>query len=230
MKIISIIGTKDTGKTTLVTRLVEKLSQKGYSVGTMKFSHVHFDLADKDTGKHRQAGAKIVVGTGKETFILWDHPLDVENVISTIESYDEIDFLVMEGFKSSRFAKISVSSLKDNYTIRQVDVKKLNDEKMDELVEIIEKRSYGLLQDLNCKKCGFESCADFSQAKLQGLAPEVDCKSQFKQALLEVNGKRIPLNPFVQNIIAKTITGMINSLDKDSDDIDTIKIVLHNKD
>jgi len=47
--------------------------------------------------------------------------------------------------------------------------------------------------------------------------------------LLEVNGKRIPLNPFVQNIIAKTITGMINSLDKDSDDIDTIKIVLHNK-
>ncbi|MBU4535570.1 MAG: molybdopterin-guanine dinucleotide biosynthesis protein B [Euryarchaeota archaeon] len=230
MKIISVIGTKDTGKTTLVTRLVEKLSQKGYSVGTMKFSHVHFDLADKDTGKHRQAGAKIVVGTGKETFILFDNPLDVESIITTIESYDELDFLVMEGFKSSKFAKISVSSLKDDYTIQQVDVKSLNDEKMDELVEIIEKRSYGLLQDLNCKKCGFESCADFSMDKVQGVAPEVHCKSQFKGALLEVNGKRIPLNPFVQNIIAKTVTGMINSLDKDSEDIDTIKILVRDRD
>ncbi len=230
MKIISIIGTKDTGKTTLVTRVVEKLSQKGYSVGTMKFSHVHFDLADKDTGKHRQAGAKIVVGTGKETFILFDNPLDVENIITTIESYVELDFLVIEGFKSSKFAKISVSSLKDDYTIHQVDVKALNDEKMDEMVEIIEKRSYGLLQDLNCKKCGFESCADFSRAKVQGQAPEVHCKSQFKKALLEVNGKRIPLNPFVQNIIAKTVTGMVDSLDKDSEDIDTIKILVRNKD
>jgi len=119
MKIISIVGTKDTGKTTLVTKIVERLSQKNYKVGTVKFSHVTFDLADKDTFKHRQAGARIVVGTGKETFILFNHALDLENIISNIEFNEELDFLVLEGFKSSKFAKISVSELKDDYTMKK---------------------------------------------------------------------------------------------------------------
>lgn len=229
MKIIAITGTKDTGKTTLVTKLVEKLSQKGYKVGTVKFSHVHFDLADRDTGKHRQAGARIVVGTGKETFILFDQPLDLEQVISTIEFNEELDYLVLEGFKTSRFAKISVSDLNDEYTVKQVDAKALDDAQMDEIVELVEERSYGLLQDLNCRKCGFDSCEEFAQAKVQGLAPEIDCKSQFKKALLQVNGKRIPLNPFVQNIIAQTITGMVDSLDKDSPSLDTIELMVRNK-
>lgn len=228
MKIIAITGTKDTGKTTLVTNLVEKLSQTGYRVGTIKFSHVHFDLAERDTGKHRQAGAKIVVGTGKETFILFDHALDLEQVISTIQFNDELDFLVLEGFKTSKFAKITVSDLQDEYTIQNVDVKNLNDKKLDELVKLVEERSYGLLQDLNCKKCGFESCYEFATNKVQGNAPDIECKSQFKKALLQVNGKRIPLNPFVQNIIAQTVKGMVNSLDKDSEEIKTIELMVRN--
>jgi molybdopterin-guanine dinucleotide biosynthesis protein B len=229
MKIIAIMGTKDTGKTTLVTNLVEKLSQKGYKVGSVKFSHVHFDLADRDTGKHRQAGARVVVGTGKETFILFDQPLDLEQVISTIEFNDELDFLVMEGFKSSKFAKLSVSDLKDEYTIEQVDVQTLDDLKMDEIVKLVENRSYGILQDLNCGKCGFDSCYEFATAKVQGKADDIDCKSQFKQALMQVNGKRIPLNPFVQHIISKTVTGMVDSLDKDSEDIERIELIIRNR-
>ena len=212
-----------------MTKIIEKMSQKGYRVASIKFSHVNFDLANKDTDKHRQAGAKIVVGMGKETFILFDNPLNLENIISTIEIHEEIDYLIMEGFKTSKFAKISVSKLKDDYIIHHVDIESLNDEKMDNLVKLIEKRSYGLLQDLNCKKCGFESCQEFAIAKVKGLAPDIDCKSQFKKSLLHVNGKRIPLNPFVQNIIAKTVTGMIDSLEKDSDKIDRIELVVRNK-
>ncbi|MGC9517614.1 MAG: molybdopterin-guanine dinucleotide biosynthesis protein B [Methanomicrobiales archaeon] len=226
MKIIAIIGTKDTGKTTLVTKIVDKLSQKKYKIGTVKFSHVNFDLADKDTYKHRKAGAKIVVGTGKETFILFDHSMDLETIISNIEFNEDLDFLVLEGFKSSEFAKISVSDLKDNYTIRKVDIKKLNDEKLDEIIEMVEKRSYGLLQGLNCKKCGFESCKEFALAKVKGLAPETNCKSQFKTAMLQINGQRIPLNPFVQNIIAKTVHGMVDSLDKNNERVERIELII----
>jgi molybdopterin-guanine dinucleotide biosynthesis protein B len=229
MKIITVMGTKDTGKTTLVTKIVEKLTKKGYKVGTVKFSHVTFDLADRDTGKHRQAGAQIVVGTGKETFILFDQPLNLEQIISTIEFNEGLDFLVLEGFKTSKFAKFSVSDLKDEYTIQQVDVKALDEEKIDELVKLVEERSYGLLQDLNCRKCGFDSCYEFATAKVQGQAPDIDCKSQFRQALLQVNGQRIPLNPFVQNIIAKTVTGMVDSLDKDSEPIESIELMVRQK-
>ena len=228
MKIISIVGTKDTGKTTLVTKIVKKLSQKNYKVGTVKFSHVTFDLADKDTYKHRQAGARIVVGTGKETFILFNHALDLENIISNIEFNEELDFLVLEGFKSSKFAKISLSELKDDYTIKQVDIKNLNPDMLDDIIQMIEERSYGLLQDLNCKKCGFESCHEFAMSKVQGLAPDDNCKSQFKKALLQINKHRIPLNPFVQDIIAETITGMVKSLDKDSEKIERIELIVKN--
>ena len=129
MKIITVMGTKDTGKTTLVTKIVKKLTSKGYKVGTVKFSHVTFDLADRDTGKHRQAGAQIVVGTGKETFILFDQALDLDQIISTIEFNEGLDFLVLEGFKTSQFAKFSVSELKDEYTIQQVDVTTLDETK-----------------------------------------------------------------------------------------------------
>jgi len=223
------MGTKDTGKTTLVAKIVEKLVQKQYKVGTAKYSHVTFDLADRDTGKHRQAGANIVVGTGKETFILFDHPLDLEKIISTIEFNDGLDFLILEGFKTSKFAKFSVSDLKDEYTIQQVDVKTLNDDKIDELVKLVEERSYGLLQDLNCGKCGFDSCYEFAKAKVQGQVPDIDCKSQFRQALLQVNGQRIPLNPFVQNIISKTVTGMVDSLNKDSESIESIELMVRHK-
>jgi molybdopterin-guanine dinucleotide biosynthesis protein B len=229
MKILGVMGTKDTGKTTLVTKIVEKLVQKQYKVGTVKYSHVTFDLEDRDTGKHRQAGAQIVVGTGKETFILFDHPRELEKIISTIEFNDGLDFLILEGFKSSKFAKFSVSDLKDEYTIQQVDVKTLDEQKIDELVQLVEERSYGLLQDLNCRKCGFDSCYEFATAKVQGQAPDIDCKSQFKQALLQVNGQRIPLNPFVQNIISKTVTGMIDSLDKDSESIESIELMVRHK-
>jgi molybdopterin-guanine dinucleotide biosynthesis protein B len=229
MKILGVMGTKDTGKTTLVTKIVEKLVQKQYKVGTVKYSHVTFDLEDRDTGKHRQAGAQIVVGTGKETFILFDHPLELEKIISTIEFNDGLDFLILEGFKSSKFAKFSVSDLKDEYTIQQVDVKTLDEQKIDELVQLVEERSYGLLQDLNCRKCGFDSCYEFATAKVQGQAQDIDCKSQFRQALLQVNGQRIPLNPFVQNIISKTVTGMIDSLDKDSESIESIELMVRHK-
>lgn len=229
MKIVAIVGTKDTGKTTLVTKIIERMSQKGYRVASIKFSHVNFDLANKDTDKHHQAGAKIVVGTGKETFILFDNPLDLENIISTMEIHEKIDYLIMEGFKTSKFAKISVSELKDDFIFHQTNIKSLDEEEMENIVKLIEERSYGLLQDLDCKKCGFESCQEFAAAKIQGMAPDIDCKSQFKQALLHVNGKRLPLNPFVQNIIAKTVTGMIDSLEKDSDKIDRIELVIRNK-
>jgi Molybdopterin-guanine dinucleotide biosynthesis protein len=70
MKILSIIGTKGTGKTTLVTKLIKGLTNKGYKIGTIKHAHGRFDFPSKDTGRHRKAGAKIVIGAGKETFFL----------------------------------------------------------------------------------------------------------------------------------------------------------------
>ncbi len=58
MKILTVVGTKNTGKTTLVTMLVQELVKRGHKVGTIKHTHHDFDLEGKDTWKHRKAGAR----------------------------------------------------------------------------------------------------------------------------------------------------------------------------
>ena len=67
MKILGVAGTKNTGKTTLVTLIVSELVKRGYRVGTVKHTHHELDLEDKDTWKHREAGSELVVGSGENT-------------------------------------------------------------------------------------------------------------------------------------------------------------------
>jgi Molybdopterin-guanine dinucleotide biosynthesis protein len=50
MKIVSVAGTKNTGKTTLVTLLVSELVKRGYKVGTVKHTHVKLDVEGKELG------------------------------------------------------------------------------------------------------------------------------------------------------------------------------------
>ncbi len=66
---LSIVGRKNSGKTTLMTGLIEELVRRGYSVGTVKHtSHDHeFDTPGKDSWRHRQAGsiAAVIIAPGR---------------------------------------------------------------------------------------------------------------------------------------------------------------------
>ncbi|AEM77869.1 molybdopterin-guanine dinucleotide biosynthesis protein B [Thermoanaerobacter wiegelii] len=227
MKIIGVIGTKDTGKTTLVTKIVRKLVDEGYRVVTLKHTHTGFDFADKDTGKHREAGAELVVGSGEETFFLLGRKMVLDELVGTIQLLGDFDFLVIEGFKEMPYANISTST-ENEFTIRKVDPFSLKEEELDELIEVIKNRSYCLLQGLNCKKCGFESCRDFAMAKVQGAADDINCKSQPKGALLKINGHPVPMNPFVQEFISKTVLGMIDALDMKNHKIEKVELIIKN--
>lgn len=213
MKIIGVTGTKNTGKTTLVEMLVKKLTSEGYRVGTLKHTHTGFDFPGKDTDKHRRAGAEMVAGTGRETFFLLERGMDLEEIVGILEILDDLDFLIVEGFKEMEYASVSTST-PGKFTVKVVDPFKLED--VDELIDLMKKRSYGLLQDLNCKKCGFSSCMEFKEAKIRGEADDIDCRSQPDRVLLRINGKPVPLNPFVQEFISKTVRGMVDALETES--------------
>lgn len=62
MKRIHVIGRKNHGKTTLVVDLVQELSRRGLSVGTIKHTHHRheLDVPGKDSHRHREAGAALV--------------------------------------------------------------------------------------------------------------------------------------------------------------------------
>ena len=212
MRIIAVVGTKNTGKTTLVTRIVKELVERGFKVGTVKHTHHQFDHPERDTGKHKTAGAEIVAGIGSETFLTLNNTMDLENVLVMMKFMKDLDFVVIEGLKKSRYAKISTSEFNDEFTIANINVFEMDDSKLISLVDLILERSFGMINDLNCKKCGFDCCDEFIHAKIAGKPDAIQCKAESDQVILKINNHMIPLNPFVRTFINETVFGMVKSL------------------
>ncbi|MFW5919092.1 MAG: molybdopterin-guanine dinucleotide biosynthesis protein B [archaeon] len=121
MHVVAITGYRDSGKTTLVERLVPELAERG-SVATVKSIHhdVEIDTPGKDTHRHRSAGADAVVGlTPSLTFQVrvegTDADTDPDDSLDRgLDVLDgEYDFVVAEGFKSAAIPKILVGDIED---------------------------------------------------------------------------------------------------------------------
>jgi molybdopterin-guanine dinucleotide biosynthesis protein B len=61
--VISIVGESDTGKTTLIEKIIPELTRRGFRVATVKH-HAHnfeIDHEGKDSWRHKQAGSCLTV-------------------------------------------------------------------------------------------------------------------------------------------------------------------------
>jgi molybdopterin-guanine dinucleotide biosynthesis protein B len=150
---------------------------------------------------------------GEETFFIVNNDMNLEKIINSVEQLDELDFLVLEGYKPASYAKISTSTLDDPFSLAQVDVRELDDESTGNLVDLVEERSFGKLPNLDCGDCGYENCHAMALAMVKGEAKEDLCvMKQMEDVILKVNGNRVPLNPFVNKFIENTFLGMISAL------------------
>jgi molybdopterin-guanine dinucleotide biosynthesis protein B len=76
MRVYGVIGWKNSGKTSLMERLVAEITGRGFSVSTVKHVHhdVDLDQPGKDTYRHRQAGAReVVLASADRLAILVEH-------------------------------------------------------------------------------------------------------------------------------------------------------------
>jgi molybdopterin synthase catalytic subunit len=105
MKVICVAGYKNSGKTTLVTRLVEALSEHG-KVGTVKqMLHHRFNPQDTDTGKHFDAGADLVAAITDTELVTIKRDPTLEDALDSLAD-NGADFAIVEGAKSSNLPKI----------------------------------------------------------------------------------------------------------------------------
>lgn len=227
MKIVSVAGTKKTGKTTLVTRLVRELVKRGFRVGTIKNAHRKLDIEGKDTWKHRKAGAHLVVGVGEETVFIVDEALELDDIILKMECLGDLDFLVIEGFKKSPYPKITTSDLPGPLVLARVDVETVDEDELMALADLVETRTFGLLANMDCQECGFSSCQEMSEAVVRGETSEDVCvMKKMENVVLFIDQKKVPLNPFVQKFVKNTFMGMVSSMKVDVDEIQDKKIEL----
>ncbi len=109
--IISIVGKSNSGKTTLVEKLIPELIKRGYRVATIKHNKHGFDIdhEGKDSWRHKKAGAcETVIACPTRVALIEDIKRDY--------SLDEIrdnyiknaDVILAEGFKGNPFPKIEV--------------------------------------------------------------------------------------------------------------------------
>ena len=138
MKVICVAGYKNSGKTTLVTRLVEALSKRG-SVGTVKqMLHHRFNPENTDTGKHFDAGADVVAAiTDVELVTIKRNPTLEDSLNALADS--GADFAIVEGAKSSDLPKIFLGDIEGSDEVSNVLVRLpvRSEWDIDALVELI---------------------------------------------------------------------------------------------
>jgi molybdopterin-guanine dinucleotide biosynthesis protein B len=110
--VIGVAGWKNSGKTTLVTRLVGELRRRGYRVATVKHAHHDFEIDREgtDSYRHRAAGASEVLLVSSRRWALI-HELGEEHEPSLDEILQKLapcDVVVVEGYKREPIPKIEV--------------------------------------------------------------------------------------------------------------------------
>lgn len=111
-KILSVVGRSGSGKTTLITRLIPYFVEADIKVGTVKHTHhnVEFDKPNKDSWRHRAAGASQVLLLSDEKMALFrdrEHESDLRQI--TKRWFSDFDLVVSEGFKDENCLKLEVA-------------------------------------------------------------------------------------------------------------------------
>ncbi len=135
MKAISVVGTKKTGKTTLITALVRSLAKYG-RVGTIKNMAGH-PIDSGDTRRHFDAGADVVIGLGDAKLKVTRGSFSLDDALAELQS-DGIDFAVVEGFKHSDLPKIVMADIEVPNILLRIRINDLDQRLIDDLVKMIQ--------------------------------------------------------------------------------------------
>ena len=108
-KIFAISGIKNSGKTTLICKLLKIFKGKGLKVAVLKHDGHDFepDVPGTDTYRQLQAGAygTVVFSAGKYMLVKQQSQISEKELM---EFFPEADLILLEGFKYSTYPKIEI--------------------------------------------------------------------------------------------------------------------------
>jgi molybdopterin-guanine dinucleotide biosynthesis protein B len=197
--IISIVGKSDSGKTTLIEKLVPELTRRGYRVATVKHDVHGFevDQEGKDSWRHKRAGAHtVIISSPQKVALIRDVTRDLNLDEIRDKFIQDVDLIISEGYKKDVQPKIEV--------FRKEKHKKLLCAKKDNLAAIVSNQKFNV--GVPC----------FQLDDMKGLTNFIEKEflksKKEKEASLKIDGRPIPMTPFVRDFLTKAVKGMLSSL------------------
>lgn len=114
LPVLGFVATSGTGKTTLLSRLIPALRERGLHCAVIKHSHHDFEIdrPGKDSHKLRQAGAEQVILASPHR-VFWVKEGDGVSEPALADLVDRLDpagldLVLLEGYRGEHVAKIEV--------------------------------------------------------------------------------------------------------------------------
>lgn len=197
--IISIVGKSDSGKTTLLEKLIAEIRKRGYRVGTIKHDTHGFtiDHEGKDSWRHKRAGANTVaIASPAKVALVKDIDQEESLDLLAAQYFQEVDIIFTEGYKRENKPKVEVFRKEMHRELLCTDDANL--------IALASNQPFAINApcfDIN----DISSLADLIESKF--LQPQ-------KQPSLSLimDGTYTPLKPFIQEMLLNAITGMVAAL------------------
>jgi len=109
--LLAIVGYSNSGKTTLMERLIATLSGQGLRIASIKHSHhqPEMDAPGKDSWRHKQAGASTSLLVGPERMLMVADikaPMSPQELAASL--LPDVDLVLVEGYAAMPCPKIEV--------------------------------------------------------------------------------------------------------------------------
>jgi molybdopterin-guanine dinucleotide biosynthesis protein B len=113
---VSFVGRSNTGKTTVIERLIPVFREMGVRVAVIKHHHGDFEIdkPGKDTYRYKEAGAKVAILASPHKVAVVEETeaeLSLGEIIA--RHVHDVDLLIIEGFKKEDVPKIEVFQRKE---------------------------------------------------------------------------------------------------------------------
>jgi len=194
--VVSIVGRANSGKTTLVEKLVKELAARGYRVATVKHTPqgMSFDNPEKDSWRHLEAGSGAAAAVSQDRLVLVK-PVTPQITLGEIARIlgEDYDLILTEGFKHQDAPKIEVHRREVGLPLS--GLKKLIAMATDEPLET--------------------KARQFSLEDITGLADLIEAgfiKPQRERLTLYADGSPVPMSAFPKDFVTKVLLAMVSSL------------------
>ncbi len=205
---VCVVGSKNSGKTTVAKDLIAELAGRGLRVAAAKHSHHDFSFsADvRDTTLFEEAGAHTVFFVGEKSSVCMRRDQDEKLKVALARYGPDADVLVAEGWRRCALPKVLVFLEEEKAAEREFPT------------------------NVCAVVCPVKLDIDAPHFKpgqtrelTDHLLAEVLARPEKPTASVTVNGGDLPVKGFVQHFIAGGVLGMISSL-KGVEDIETVEV------